>query len=105
MPAIAAIAPAAIGANGYSTNAGALSAATASTNPSAATLHGERSRHARSVSQTPAVNRNVVHTSVITSAPKYGMDGNSAVSAAALSRPAFVLYPFAPIAAGAMAAK
>ena len=73
--------PASAGAK--STNAGRLSAVTPSRNPAPANAEGRSPRYARSTAHIDSVKSAVVQTSVMTSAPKYGMGGKSAVAAAA----------------------
>ena len=75
--------PVAASAMGKSTNTGRLSAVIASTTPSHANARGGQSCTARTAIHIDTLNSNVVHTSVMTSAPKYGMGGYRAVSAAA----------------------
>src|SRR6185295_3566811 len=77
--------PTAAIANGNSTNTGRLSVVSASSTPAAANVIVRRDSSARSAIQIDAVKRNVVSTSVITSAPKYGIGGKSAVTNAATS--------------------
>src|SRR2546423_8696065 len=77
--------PTAASANGNSTNTGRLSVVRAISTPAAANVTVRRDSSARSVIQIDAVNRNVVQTSVMTSAPKYGIGGKSAVMSAAPS--------------------
>src|SRR6516164_8503489 len=75
--------PTAASANGNSTKIGRLSAVTPSMTPSAANRATRRDCSALTAIHMAAVNTNVVHTSVITSAPKYGSGEKSAVAAAA----------------------
>src|SRR5213593_4429461 len=77
--------PIAASATGNSTNAGRLSVASASMNPSRVNAPTVGSCRARIAIHIDTVNKNVVHTSVITSAAKYGMGAKAAVSAAAPS--------------------
>src|SRR5580765_2553751 len=73
----------AVSANGNSTNTGRLSVVSASSTPSQAKRPSPRSPSADTASHIEIVNSSVVSTSVMTSAPKYGMAGKSAVAAAA----------------------
>jgi hypothetical protein len=70
---------------GNSTNTGRLSVAIAIRTPSAANEATRSDCRPRTATQIAATNTNVVQTSVITSAPKYGIGGNNAVAAAAAS--------------------
>src|SRR5882757_8621094 len=71
--------PTAASATGKSTNTGRLSVVSAISTPAAANVAVRRESSARTATQIDSVNRNVVQTSVITSAPKYGIGGNNAV--------------------------
>ena len=77
------IMPIAASANGKSTNAGRLSAVSASSTPSHAKSPARPFGTARSASHIDAVNSSVVQISVMTSAAKYGSGGNNATAAAA----------------------
>src|SRR5580765_7205834 len=77
--------PTAVSAMGKSTNTGRLSVVSAISTPAAANVIVRRDSSAQSAIQIDAVKSNVVQTSVITSAPKYGIGGKSAVTSAATS--------------------
>ena len=64
-------------------NTGRLSVVTPSRNPSHANGARRSCRYARTAAHIDSVNSAVVQTSVMTSAPKYGIGGKSAVTAAA----------------------
>src|SRR5882762_6497011 len=72
-------------ASGKRKNTGRLSAAAESRNPASTNAPVVRMWIARMTAHMPAVKTNAVHNSVITSAPKYGSGGKSAVAVAAAS--------------------
>src|SRR5215831_13634347 len=75
--------PTAANANGNKKKTGRLSAVSPSATPSAANDARLFESSARIAIHIDTVNRNVVHSSVMISAPKYGIGGNRAVAAAA----------------------
>src|SRR6476646_10894100 len=70
-------------ATGNSTKAGRLSAVKPQRMPRAVNRLSEGDRSARTANSIDTVKTHVVHTSVLTSAPKYGIGAYSAVAAAA----------------------
>jgi hypothetical protein len=70
---------------GNSTKTGRLNVVSASKAPSQTNPVVRRSWNARTATHIETVNQKVVQTSVITSAPKYGIGGKTATSAAAPS--------------------